>query len=220
MIINIYKLLSDPDEHEATAIHIFKPLCVSVKENHSQHFAPNYSVSLSNCFYFEVKCLENPSANCQLCLSFLAHSLGTWALLECPPPISPLTPLCRHPGAACMHHWFTGWQQYARAPQSWKGTAFCLPRTNADTQSSIKQEFTSKGTLPGLAKSRAASEPLPSALLVFSEPRGPVVFPPGPLTHPAPACSSWHPKLLRLPLNLASTTWTELNAKCLKILGD
>ena len=85
-----------------------------------------------------------------------------------------------------MHHCFSGCQQHTRAPHCWKATAFCLPRTNADTQSNVKQDFTSKGTLPGLARSRAASEPLPSALLVFLGPPGPGAFLPGPLpVHPA-----------------------------------
>lgn len=85
MIIHIHRPLSGPDQLQVIAIHISKPLCVSIKGNNFHHFAPNYSVYLSKCSYFEVKCFENRGADSQDCLSFLADILGTWALLECPP---------------------------------------------------------------------------------------------------------------------------------------
>lgn len=101
-----------------------------------------------------------------------ATNLDIWVLSELPlyPHSQPSLSLCLPVtlGAACMHHCFSEWQQYTRASHHcWKEIAFYLPRTNADTQNNIKQDFTSKGILSRLAKSWAASAPFSSVLLVL-----------------------------------------------------
>lgn len=97
VMINIHRLVFDPDLLEAITVSISKPFCISIKINHFQHFASNYSVSLSNCSCFKVKsvkCFESPGAEFQTCHSFFANiftlALG-FSLSVLPTPFTSLS---------------------------------------------------------------------------------------------------------------------------------